>query len=238
MPSEVCHNVAVEPELQLLTGESLQLRTANSEVGARLDVSAQVFFGGERHQHAFFDVRVFNPYAPSNCKSTAVYRRHENEKRSYQQRVLEMEHGSFTPLVFSATGGMGPAARVSYGRLASLLAEKKSLPYHQVIWLRCLLNLSLLRSTVMCIVFSATGGMGPAARVSYGRLASLLAEKKSLPYHQVTWLRCLLNFSLLRSTVMCIRGARSTSNGPSRSAVRVNSLNLAACSHSDVRLSC
>ena len=186
--SEVCHNVAVEPELQPLTRESLQLRTANSEEGARLDVSAQGFWG-ERHQRAFFDVRVFNPYAPSNCKSTqtAAYRRHENEKRrSYQQRILEVEHGSFTLLVFSATGGMGPAARVTYRRLASLLAEKRSLPYHQVI----------------------------------------------------TWLRYLLNFSLLRSTIMCIRGARSTSNGPRRSAVHINSLDLAACTHADVRPSC
>ena len=50
--SEVCHNVAIEPELQPLTGEKLQLRTANSEEGAWLDVSAQGFLG-ERHQRAF-----------------------------------------------------------------------------------------------------------------------------------------------------------------------------------------
>ena len=76
---------------------------------------------------------------------TAVYRRHENAKRrSYQQRILEVEHGSFTPLVFSATGGMGPAARNTYGRLASLLEEKRSVPYYQVIrWLCCLLNFPL-----------------------------------------------------------------------------------------------
>ena len=50
--SEVCHNVSIEPELQPLTGERLQLRTANSEEGVRLDVSAQGFLG-ERHQCAF-----------------------------------------------------------------------------------------------------------------------------------------------------------------------------------------
>ena len=50
--SEVCHNVAIEPELQLLTGERLQLRTANSEEGTCMDVSAQGFLG-ERHQRAF-----------------------------------------------------------------------------------------------------------------------------------------------------------------------------------------
>ena len=44
--------MAVEPELQPLTGEKLQLRTANSEEGAWLDVGAQGFLG-ERHQCAF-----------------------------------------------------------------------------------------------------------------------------------------------------------------------------------------
>ena len=87
--SEVCHNVAVEPELQPLIGERLKLRTANSEEGTWLDVSAQVFLGGRGETSTcIFHVRIFNPYAPSNCKSTqtAVYRRHENEKRrSYQQ---------------------------------------------------------------------------------------------------------------------------------------------------------
>ena len=33
-------------------------------------------------------------------------------KRGYEQRVREIEHGSFTPLVFSLTGGIGKAATV------------------------------------------------------------------------------------------------------------------------------
>ena len=121
--TEVCPNVAVEPELQPLTGETLSHRTSNYEDGARLDVSAQGFWG-DRHDRAFFDVRVFNPLAPSNCRSslTATYRRHENiKKRSYEQRIREVEHGSFTPLVFSASGGMAPAATITFKRLASLI---------------------------------------------------------------------------------------------------------------------
>ena len=31
----------------------------------------------------------------------------EKEKRKYQQRVLDVERGSFTPLVFGTKGGMG-----------------------------------------------------------------------------------------------------------------------------------
>ena len=57
-------------------------------------------------EKTFFDVRVFNPHAFSNRNQTpfACYRKHKREKkRTYAQRILEVEHSSFTPLVFSAT---------------------------------------------------------------------------------------------------------------------------------------
>ena len=54
--TEVCHNVAVEPDLQTLTGKQFQHRTANTEDGARLDVNVQGFWG-DKHQGAFFDIR-------------------------------------------------------------------------------------------------------------------------------------------------------------------------------------
>ena len=40
-------------------------------------------------------------------------------KRAYEQRDNEIEHGLFTPLVLSTSGGMGKAATVFYKRLAS-----------------------------------------------------------------------------------------------------------------------
>ena len=64
-------------------------------------------------QDAFFYVRVFYPNVSSNRSMTipAAYRKHElTEKREYAQRVREVEHGVFTPLVLSATGGMGREA--------------------------------------------------------------------------------------------------------------------------------
>ena len=92
---------------------------------------------------------MFNPYALSNHRPSpaAVYRRHEMEKRrSYEQRVREIEHSSFTPLLFSAVGGMGAAASVFYKRLASLLAEKQAQTYAKTIGcLRCTLSFSLMR---------------------------------------------------------------------------------------------
>ena len=63
--TEVCHNVAVEPHLQPLTGEALRGASSITQDGARLDVAADGFWGS-RFERAFFDVRVFNTYAPSN----------------------------------------------------------------------------------------------------------------------------------------------------------------------------
>ena len=113
--SEVCHDVCVEPTLQPITGEVLSHATAITDEGARLDIAANGFWGGP-FERAFFDVRVFNPHAPSNSQPLpACYRKHENlKKRAYEQRVREIEHGSFTPLIMSLTGGLGNAASVSY----------------------------------------------------------------------------------------------------------------------------
>ena len=124
-----------------------------TEDDARADISAHGFWG-DKQQRAFFDVRVFNPHAQSYCKSSliATYRRNEREKRrAYEQRIIEVEHGSFTPLVLSATGGMGPAATITYKRMTSLLAEKRGQSYSRTLgWLRCRLNFSLIRSAIQC----------------------------------------------------------------------------------------
>ena len=68
------YNVCVELELQPLTGEEMQHKTANSEEGARLDIRVSGFWES-LHESAFFKMRVFNPYALSNCRSSpaAVY---------------------------------------------------------------------------------------------------------------------------------------------------------------------
>ena len=116
-------------------------------------MAASGFWGGQ-YERAFFDVRVFNPYAPSNRQPLATcYRKHENiKKRAYEQRVREIEHSSFTPLVLSLTGGLGKAATVCYKRLASMLSSKHDQPYSSTIaWIRCALSFSLLRSSIRCI---------------------------------------------------------------------------------------
>ena len=136
----VCVNVHTEPTLQPLQGEPLKYKSANGEVGARLDVAAQNFWGKD-HQTAYFDVRIFNPFAQSyaNSSMSKCYRKHElDKKREYEERVREIEHGSFSPLVFSTAGGMGPIATTVYKRIASLIADKRQEPYSTTLyWLRC-----------------------------------------------------------------------------------------------------
>ena len=95
-------------------------------VQLRLDICARNFWTAG--QDTFFDIRVFHPNAPSNRsrRLSAVYKRHEDEKkRTYGQRILEIEHGVFTPLVMSTPGGMGREAQTFYKRLADKLAQKK-----------------------------------------------------------------------------------------------------------------
>ena len=121
--SDVCQNVATEPRLQPLSGESTTHRTAITTDEARLDIRARGFWTAA--QDAYFDVRVFHPNALSNSSGSIIttYRKHENiKKRAYGQRVRDIEHGVFTPLVFSTTGGMGQEACTFYKRLALLYA--------------------------------------------------------------------------------------------------------------------
>ncbi|XP_064400136.1 uncharacterized protein LOC135346446 [Halichondria panicea] len=150
----VCNNVCTEPELQPVSQEALRGASANRQDGARLDIAANGFWG-ETFERTYFDVRVFNPLAPSNrhTQLSSAYSKHERiKKRAYEQRIREIEHATFTPLVLSATGGLGNEANTFYKRLASLLATKWNNPYSSTMcWLRCRLSFSLLRSSIMSI---------------------------------------------------------------------------------------
>jgi len=152
--TEVCTEVQVEPTLQPITGEHFDHATLNTEDGARLDISMNGFWGG-KCEKSYVDVKVFNPHAPTNRSSAprSIYRRHENiKKRTYEARIREVEHATFTPLIFSATGGMADQAIVFYKRLASLISEKRNDHYAIVMgWIRCCLSFSLLRSAIRCL---------------------------------------------------------------------------------------
>ena len=164
--TKVCSEFSIEPELQPVMPQQLTGATANAQDGARLDISANGVWGG-KYEKTYFDVRVFNPHAPSNRNVTlsACYRNHEREKKqAYEQRIREVEHSSFNPLVLAATGSLGNEATTFYKHLASLLAQKWDTPYSTTLcWLHCRLAFSLLRSSIQAIR-GARSSQGHAAR--------------------------------------------------------------------------
>ena len=156
--NEVCRNVAIEPRLLPLTGEVLSLSSANTEDNARLDIKTRGFF--REGQTAYFDIRVTNLKAPSyqNKSTETVLKNAEQEKkRSYNQRVIEVEHGSFTPLVFGSNGAMGKECITFHKKLAAKIAEKRGKKYHEVISdIRTKISFKLQKSMILCIRGSRT----------------------------------------------------------------------------------
>ena len=148
----VCHDVAVEPTLQPLTGEELN-RGANTAPDARLDVHCRGFW--ERQRAVFFDIRVCHPNADSyrDLTPNQVYKLHEDEKkRRYASRVLEVEQGTFTPLVFTTTGWMSDECQRYHSRLAELISTKKQENYATTMsWIRTKVSFAILRTALVCL---------------------------------------------------------------------------------------
>ena len=150
---EVCQDVEVEPMLTPLTGENFQYRTAITDNCARLDVAARgVWTRGSR---AFFDVKVFNPLAPSyrNQTLSAAHKSNENiKKRAYRERIQQVKHGSFTPLVFSCFCGMSVECLKFFNHISDKISEKRNISGSLArSWIRTKLCFSLLRTANICI---------------------------------------------------------------------------------------
>ena len=150
---EVCHDVRIEPTLQRLTGEQFEQRTAIISDEVRWDVATRGFWTAG--QIVFFDIRVFysNATRYANQSLQQCYASNENEKkRKYNNRVMNVEQGCFTPLVFSTNGGMGRECRKFYARLADMIAAKRKQEYCVTMsWLRRKISFSLIRSILLCV---------------------------------------------------------------------------------------
>ena len=67
------------------------------------------------------DVRVVHPNSASYVgkKIEKIYELHEKEKKSkYNRRVIQVEKATFTPLVFTTSGGMAPECMQFHKRVA------------------------------------------------------------------------------------------------------------------------
>ena len=102
--NKVCNDVEVEPPLQPVTGEIFRNKIFEGDE-ARLDIKARGFW--RNGQMNYFDIRVTNINTNSQIHqpSEKIFQKHEKEKkRKYGSRIMEIEHGIFTPLIYSITG--------------------------------------------------------------------------------------------------------------------------------------
>ena len=157
--SQVCNDVEKEPPLQPITTERFP-KSTNTKAEARLDIRARGFW--RRGQNAYFDIRVTNADCASQRNSTlkSVLKKHEAEKkREYNQRVMQIEQGTLTPLVFTAAGSMGPECSTFNKILAEKIATKTGERYNYVInYIRSKLSIMTIKSALLCL----RGSRGPA----------------------------------------------------------------------------
>jgi len=93
--AKVCNDVEIEPGLQPVTGEELA-RGAIVGDESRLDIRARGFW--RKGQKAFFDIRVTNPNSDSLMKTPVekiLIKQEHEKKNSYNQRIMNVEHGTF-----------------------------------------------------------------------------------------------------------------------------------------------
>ena len=125
----------------------------NTAEEARLDISARGIHS--TFERTFFDVRVAHAFAASNVilPLNRLYRKHEQEKIAlYSDRVRQVEKGSFEPLVFLTTGGMGPRCTATVQRIAHMISDKRQERYPDIMgFMRTKLRFSLLRSVLIAI---------------------------------------------------------------------------------------
>ena len=127
--TKVCSDVAVELLLAPVTGEVFCAASTNTAPDARADIRARRFW--TRAQNAFFDIRVFHPDAESyrDRGIDQLLLQHESRKKlEYAERIVHVNRGTFTPLVFSTAGCAAPECLRFLKRLYGLLSagEKKS----------------------------------------------------------------------------------------------------------------
>ena len=148
---DVCKDVKVEPELMPIGNATPD--STNTAERARLDVSAVGIWSPM--ERTFLDVRILHPNSPSYQGKTVkkLYEEHENEKkRSYNQRVIQVERATFTPLIFSTSGGMAQECTKYHKKLAELVANKTKEDYSKVMnHIRTRVRFTLLKSTLIAI---------------------------------------------------------------------------------------
>ena len=103
----------------------------------------------------FCDIRLTNANArlQKHLPVSAILKKHQKEKKSaYNSRIMNVENRTFTPLVFSLTGGKGPETFILHKHIAQKIANKTEERYEKVQTLiRCKLSFLILRPLLLRI---------------------------------------------------------------------------------------
>ena len=96
-----------------------------------------------------------NAHSPSQIHLTteSALKKHEQEKkRNYNRHIMDIEHGTFIPLVFSVSGDIGKECSMFRKHVAERLAIKTSKRYGKIIsTIRCKLSFLILKSALICV---------------------------------------------------------------------------------------
>ena len=149
---QVCRDVEVEPRLQPVIGHQFN-RSVNTSDEARADIRARGFW--RAGQNSFYDICITNADAESNVNKTvsSVLRsKEQSKKRSYNPRIMEIDQGTFTPLVFTIKGVMGHECETFHKSLAEKIASKKGERYDEVMrYIRVKLSFLVQRAALLCL---------------------------------------------------------------------------------------
>ena len=117
-----------------------------------------LFYSANLKQNIYFSTLLTPLQTNQNKTSEQIFRSHELEKkRTYHQRIIEIEQGHFTPVVFGTNGGMGVEGNCFLKRLVELLSIKQDETYESVMtWLRTRLSFEIIRSIHLSIRGSRT----------------------------------------------------------------------------------
>ena len=114
-------------------------------------------FLGERSR-SICRCKGFDPIANRYLNATSSRCHEINEKvkkPNCNNRILQIEHRTFTPLVFSIYGSMGRECTKFYSKLAELLSDKrKESKSLTVNWLRTKVCFGLLNSCLLCLTIT------------------------------------------------------------------------------------
>ena len=138
------------PKLQKIDNEGLNRLTGDD---AGPDIRARGVW--RQGQNTSLDIRLTNTNARLQKHlpvSTILKKDEKGKKRAYNNRIMNVEPGTFAPMVFSLTGAEGPETSVFHNLIAQKIANKTEEKYEKVqISFRC--KLSFLIFEVSLIVY-------------------------------------------------------------------------------------